>query len=99
MENQIKIAQEKILAGAKFNGTVYTKFNGKNWVTISIYLDNAYFRICEVYKDKVSETKSAIENALCTKPTLQNEWLVDGKKIYNNLTYVEMWNKYGTDFE
>ena len=53
MENQIKIAQEKIIAGAKFNGAVYTKFNGKNWVTISIYLDNVYFRICEVYKDKL----------------------------------------------
>lgn len=100
METQIAIAQEKIANGAKFNGTVYNKFNGKNWVTFSIYLDNAYFKICEVQKSQMNEVKAKIESSLCTRSELpKNEWIVDGMKIQNNLSWGEMWNKYGTDFE
>ena len=99
-EKKISIAKERIELGAKFNGTIYTKFNGKNWITFSIYLDGAYFRICEVQKTQLNETKAQIESELCTKPALpKNEWLVNGKKVQNNLSYGEMWNMYGTDFE
>ena len=100
MEKNIEIAKQRIENGAKFNGVVYNKFNGKNWVTFSIYLDGDYFRICEVQKSELAETKKEIERELCSKPALpKNEWLVNGKKVQNNLSYGEMWERYGNDFE
>ena len=99
MTQNIEIAKQRIENGEKFNGTVYNKFNGKNWVTFSIYLDNKYFKICEVQKSQMNETKKEIENALCVNSLPKNEWLVNGKKVQNNLSYGEMWEKYGTDFE
>lgn len=99
MEN-LEIAKTKIENGAKFNGVVYNKFNGKNWVTFSVYLDGAYFKICEVQKSELATTKKEIEQSLCVSPSLpKNEWLVDGKKVQNNLSYGEMYNRYGMDFE
>jgi hypothetical protein len=99
MNANLEIAKTKIENGAKFNGTVYSKYNGKNWVTFSIYLDGQYFKISEVSKSVMVETKKEIENSLCTNNAVQNGWLVDGKKVYNNLGYAEMFAKYGTDFE
>ena len=100
METQITIAQTKIENGSKFNGVVYTKFYGKNWVTIFIYLDGAFFKICEVQKSDLETTKKQIEQSLCVSPSLpKNEWVINGKTVQNNLSYGEMWNRYGTDFE
>lgn len=58
------IAKQRIAQGAKFNGVVYTKFVGKNNVTIFIYLDGDFFKLDHVSKSSYLEVKTTIESEL-----------------------------------
>ena len=94
--------QDAIINGAKFNGTVYGKNNGKHWVTLHIYLDGKFTKLKEVPKEDVSSLKKEFEAALGTldkKNNIQSTWTVDGKQVTNGLSYAEMYNRYGMDFE
>lgn len=71
--------------GAKWN------VESKTWTIsckksdLSILSDNVVSEILSTKKEVNTSGKT--------------EWLVNGKKTYNNLSYGEMWNRYGTDFE
>ena len=94
--------QDAIINGAKFNGTVYGKNNGKHWVTLHIYLDGKFTKLKEVPKEDVSSLKKEFEAALGTldkKNNIQSTWTVNDKQITNSLSYAEMYNRYGMDFE
>ncbi len=102
MEN-LQIAAKKINEGAKFNGMVYGKNNGKNWTTLSVYVNGEYIRLCEVQRGEVEKTKaefmSLVAGVEIRTNSGTNEWILNDKKIYNNLNYGEMLQQYGTDFE
>lgn len=59
--SEIKIA---IKNGAKFNGTVYGKDNGKNWTTLFVYLDGEFTKISEVSKSDSASKKIEFQNEL-----------------------------------
>ena len=95
-------ALEAIQNGAKFNGTVYTKKNGKWWMLVHIYLDGKLVKLDNCLKSDVAEFKALAErvlNGASVTPAGKNEWLVNEKKVVNNLNYGDMWLRYGTDFE
>lgn len=94
---EIKAAIEN---GAKCNGVVYSKYNGQ-WATLFVYLDGKFTRICEVQKSVANSKKAEYEALLATKPVSENKntWLVNEKPVTNNLTYAEMYERYGMDFE
>ena len=96
---EIKAAIEN---GAKFNGTVYSKYNGQ-WATMFIYLDGKFTKISEVQKSsaasKKAEYEAVLSNATTASTENQNTWLVNEKTVKNNLTYAEMYERYGMDFE
>jgi len=99
MQDVLNTIKEKIENGASFNGTVYVKNNGKNWSTISVYIAGQYTKIAEVQQKTAQSVKSEVEAALSRSQENKNEWLVNGKKVVNNLSYAEMYNRYGMDFE
>lgn len=48
--------------------------------------------------EKINET--TINNSNTSTKSGKSEWLINGDRIIrNNLSYGEMWEKYGTDFE
>jgi hypothetical protein len=69
MNIKIEAAKAAIANGASFNGTVYGKHNGKNWVTFSIYLDGKFTHLGEFPMSAKDATKAAIENELNVKPS------------------------------
>lgn len=115
MDNStLSIAKEKIASGAKFNGVVYVQNNNKNNNVIFIYLDGVFFKLeawvsakeskevakqyeIELAKKEVTQVAETVK--MSTPIVKNNEWLVNEKKVVNNLFYGDMWNKYGTDFE
>jgi hypothetical protein len=102
MNEQINIAKQRIEEGAKFNGVVYAKNNGKTWCLLHIYLDGEFFKLGSIEQKNKASVISSIEAKL--QPTEQkssnnNNWLVNGKQITNNLNYAQMFEQYGTDFE
>lgn len=99
MQQILNTIKEKIENGASFNGTVYVKNNGKNWSTISVYIAGQYTKIAEVQQKTVQTVKKEVEAALKRSEENRNEWLVDGGKVVNNLSYADMYNRYGMDFE
>jgi len=80
---EIKTAIEN---GAKFNGTVYSKNNGKNWATIFIYLDGKFTRIDEVAQKQAQQIKRELEAELNADP----------KQPYK-MGFGEAYEKYGLD--
>jgi hypothetical protein len=52
---EIKTAIEN---GAKFNGVVYGKDNGKHWTTLFVYLDGKHTKIKEVPKSESAAKKA-----------------------------------------
>jgi hypothetical protein len=68
MNSKIEAAKTAIANGASFNGTVYGKHNGKNWVTFSVYLDGKFTHLGEFPMSAKDATKTAIENELSVKP-------------------------------
>jgi len=99
MQDVLKTIKEKIANGASYNGTVYVKHNGKNWSTLSVYIAGQYTKIAEVQQKTVQTVKKEVEAALKRSEENRNEWLVDGGKVVNNLSYADMYNRYGMDFE
>ena len=104
VDSRLLPALEAIQNGAKFNGTVYTKANGKLWMLVFVYLDGKVVRLDNCHKSDVAEFKALAEatlNGVSIKPVVSgtNTWLVNDKKVVNNLNYGDMWLRYGTDFE
>jgi len=63
------IAKQKISEGAKFNGVVYGKNNGKNFTFLFIYLDGEFFKLGSVWQKEASAMKKEYEDALnATEP-------------------------------
>jgi len=97
LENTERI-QNEIVNGSKFNGVVYGKNNGKNWVTLFIYLDGKFTKLEEVSKEISTEKKKEYESklgVLTSNGEMQKTWIVNGKTTTNMLSYSEMVNKYG----
>jgi hypothetical protein len=94
-------AIQAINNGGKFNGVVYGKNNGKNWTSLSVYVDNKFYNLGSVPQTDAEASKkeflSFVNVSNNTQP--KNEWLVNEKKVNNKLNYGQMYNKYGMDFE
>jgi len=105
--------KEQIENGASFNGIVYGENKGR-YINLFVYLNDkkAYFKevskedadICKqeavifltaAHVASIVETKEVIETSMTANTT----WSVNGKKIKNNLTYAQMYDRYGMDFE
>jgi len=102
MNEQITIAKNRIESGAKFNGVIYAKNNGKNWCLLHIYLDGEFFKLGSIEQKNKTSIISSIEAQLQpteVKKENNNTWLINDKKITNNLNYAQMFEQYGTDFE
>lgn len=102
MDQIIAQIQQQLAGGAKFNGIVYNKYQGKHHMVLFIYLDGKYTKIAHVSKEDAAATKAEILATLtgASSPSAQKTpWTVNGKEIHNTLTYEQMWDKYGTDFE
>lgn len=113
LEEKLENALQRIADGAKFNGKIYEKQPNKNNIDFSIYLDGEYVNLGRLHRSNAADYRKTLAEALCIsedswKPTDSalpkeergnTEWLVDGKKVKNNLNYAQMWDKYGTDFE
>jgi len=102
METIIATIKEQISNGAKFNGTVYGKQSGKAWIVLHVYLDNNYTKIACVPKEDAEAMKAEILaeiGAVNNITSNKTQWLVDGKAVQNNLTYAQMYDRYGMDFE
>jgi hypothetical protein len=80
---QIKTAIEN---GANFNGTVYSKNNGKNWTTLFIYLDGKFTKIDEVAQKEAQQIKRELETELNAAP-----------KTNAKMGFGEAYEKYGLD--
>ena len=88
--------------GAKFNGTIYVKKENRNTNIVSFYADGKLYQVA-IMPEYANEVKAILESALNSKSsataTAANEWIVNDKKVTNNLDYGQMWAMHGTDFE
>ena len=84
--------------GSKFNGVIYGENKGKG-VNIFVFVDGKKRYIKEVSKEDSEIVKQEVAKYLGAKQETKTEWTVDGKTVKNNLTYAEMYEKYGMDFE
>jgi hypothetical protein len=80
---QIKTAIEN---GASWNGTVYSKNNGKNWATLFIYLDGKFTKIDEVAQKEAQQIKRELQAELNSAP-----------KQITKMGFGEIYEKYGLD--
>lgn len=71
----------------------YAKKLGAKWNTES----KTWTISCK--KSDLSILSDSIVSKTIANTSGKTEWLVNGKKTYNNLSYTEMWNRYGTNFE
>lgn len=102
MNTRIETAKERIQNGAKFNGVIYGKRANKNNVDLQIYLDGSLVHLTRIDPTDVEETKKEILSFFQIEEKQEikkNEWLVDGKRVTNNLDYGQMFDRYGMDFE
>lgn len=97
----LEAVKSDIENGAKFNGIVYGENKGSKYVIIFVYVDGKKRYIKEVEKADTEIVKIEVAEYLEVAPiaSKQNSWVVDGKSVNNNLTYAEMYEKYGMDFE
>jgi len=98
---KVEAIKSEIENGASFNGVVYGKKVNKNYTRISVFVGGSEKVIgevensdAEIVKNEVAEFLS--ENKAANK---QTEWNVNGKTVKNNLSYGEMYSRYGMDFE
>lgn len=99
--NRFMDASSKILSGAKFNGTVYSKRVSTKNFDLSIYVDGNYISLGRYFRDEVEDVKkvflSLVEEASSSDKTTTPEtsWIVNDKVVKNNLNYNQMVDKYG----
>jgi hypothetical protein len=100
MVNRLDELKSLIEKGTKFNGTIYAKKQGKG-IRVSVYIDGKEKLIGDIEKCDVESIKNEAAAYLSFSARINNstEWTVNGKTIFNNLTYSEMFKKYGMDFE
>ena len=95
-------ALELISEGAKFNGKIYTKHKNKNWTLVQIYVDgNLYQDVVGREPEYIATAKAELQaNINAVAVSTKSSWLINGEHtITNNLSYGEMYDRYGMDFE
>jgi len=105
--------KEQIENGASFNGVVYGEQKGR-YINLFVYISGvkAYFK--EVSKEDADICKQEAVNFLAVAPVIsiveskevieiknaaKTTWDVNGEEVKNNLTYTQMYDRYGMDFE
>lgn len=104
-------AVNKILEGAKFNGTVYSKRVSNRNFDLSVYVDGEYISLGRFFREEVEEMKDLFLSLLVDNSNKKevkevekvkqenvknnNVWVVDDRVIHNNLNYNQMVDRYG----
>lgn len=82
LTESFETAASKIKEGAKFNGTVYSKKDGKHRMCLSVYIDGTYIHLGSVENEDVSKFKNVFVGAKITTTTASDYgtigWWVNG---------------------
>lgn len=100
MINRLAEIKSLLARGAKFNGTIYAKKQGRRFL-VTVYIDGKEKLIGDVEKLDVDSIKSEAATYLSVSAKTNNstEWTINGKTVSNNLSYADMYKMYGMDFE
>ncbi len=85
LSSNFNSAAAKVENGAKFNGKVYSKRDGRSRMVLSLYLDGEYTHLGSVCNEDVKELKGFFNTTTKTNPTPKNssnfgtiEWWANG---------------------
>ena len=99
-KNNIEAIKAEIECGASFNGVVYGKKANRNYTKISVFVGGIERTIKEVENVDAEIVKEEVAEYLTVNKAAKKQiWTVNGKQVENYLTYAQMYDRYGMDFE